>query len=364
MYARATPRDHSSAVVDCRRSVARLMLPSAGVRLFAVAVALGSLSGFGAAAYAGLPGAASGTPLRGVPGHRLVADQGDPGGGVQAIYDNSGNPEVVGQQRSWRICRPNAACATTRSIDDLVPGPEPAGTVFVQGQNATGRTSVVRTAPWQGTVHATAPPQLSGAAHYGAKVRPLGGSWTGGWGGEYDFLRVEACRTRKTEPKSCVTLAANDSIQGFPKHPVAVVGAFYTGWYLFALDERLAYDSAFGEPGYLYPTAVPPLTVGATIARSAPSARIVGPRPPRISFLRPAVLRGGRLFVARVRCSVRCRVSLNVSENNVSTVGESQNVFTGSREISVPRRSFHRGRLDILMTVESSPVLVAKSSLF
>jgi len=231
-----------------------------------------------------------------------------PGYGVdiQAIYDTAGNPSLVANfspdgglpKPRWSICSPssvNVCRPANNATQFLTPGPTPAGTVFQATATYEGKTYVARSAPWLGTVRATVPPRLNGHPRYGAAVTPHGASWTGGWqsdssykpqdggdsggrGPNFDFLSVEACRTRAA--RRCVNLSAPTESYGFSKRP-PVVGAWFTGWYLFAFDQRLAHDTAFAQPGYRTPAVVPAVKAGATVARSAPVGPVIGPRAPR-----------------------------------------------------------------------------------
>jgi hypothetical protein len=147
---------------------------------------------------------------------------------------------------------------------------------------------------------------------------------------------------------------------GFSKRP-PVVGAWFTGWYLFAIDQRLAHDTAFGEPGYSSPAAVPPVKLGATAAHSAPLGPVIGPPAPRVLILRDAILRGGRVLVARLRCSVRCRAVLQVDDNHTSS--DAYVTFTGSRLLGIPRRQLRDGPLNVQIDVDTGPLVHGKTRL-
>ncbi len=147
---------------------------------------------------------------------------------------------------------------------------------------------------------------------------------------------------------------------GFSKRP-PVVGAWFTGWYLFAFDQRLAHDTAFAQPGYRTPAVVPAVKAGATVARSAPVGPVIGPRAPRVSILHDAILRDGRVLVARVRCSVRCHVWLQVDDNH--TGGEARVPLTGSRFVGISRRQLRQGPLNVQIYVDTGPLVRGKSQL-
>jgi hypothetical protein len=220
--------------------------------------------------------------LAAFPGHGRAAGAADRNGIlVQAVFTRAGLPLVVanfsnGRARPrWSVCRPpdTAICVPTRHRVLLRPGREPAGTVFRAVARYRGRRYVARTAPWGGTVHALARPSLAGDAVAGGTVRPVAGRWSGGWPGDLSLLRVEACRTRRG--RRCVTLMSTFWQHPGPHRRVAVARR-YAGWFLFAFDERLARDTAFGEPGYGSPGAIPPLVTSRTVVRSAPALRVAG----------------------------------------------------------------------------------------
>ena len=289
---------------------------------------------------------------------------------IQAVFDRAGNPDLVANfspdgglsAPAWSICRPPAVkrCVATNRKIELRPGPTPVGTVFQASAAYQGREYTARSARWLGVVRATSPPRLRGRARYGATVTARGASWSGGWGSEFDYLRVEACRTRDANPRHCVTLSAPGEGFGFDNRP-PTIGAWYTGLYLFAIDERFARDTAFAEPGYGSPAAVPPVQIGPTVARSAAVGPVIGPAPPRISFLRDAQLNSGRIFVARATCSTRCHVFLEVFDNRSGS--DARVTLTGSHLVGVPRRELHHGRLNIYLHVDTGPQLTATTRL-
>jgi hypothetical protein len=213
---------------------------------------------------------------------------------IQAIYSRAGNPSLVANfypdgalaKPRWSICMPPDinVCSPARSAGQfLQPGPMPAGTVFEAAAAYSGHLYIARTARWKGSVRAVVAPRLHGRPRSGDAVTPRGAVWTGGWasvrnykpkdaldsggrGRNFDFLSVEACRTRTG--RHCVNLSRPKG-DGFSRRPVTVRRRF-VGWYLFAFDQRLAADTIFSSPAYGLPAAVPPLRTGPTVARSAP----------------------------------------------------------------------------------------------
>lgn len=247
-------------------------------KLFAALTAIGLISAASAVAAAGASDGPSSTrPRDRVPTADRASAPITYGVNVQAVYDKAGNPDLTGNfspdggvaKPIWSICPPPdvSVCTPANSKSQfLEAGPTPAGTVFQATATYNGNTYLARSALWQGTVRATTRPRLEGSARYGAPVKPHGASWAGGWGSEFDLVSVEACRTR--DARRCVNLSAPEGY-GFSNRP-PVVGAWFTGWYLFAFDQRLPHDILFAEPGYGSAAAVPPVKAGQTVARSAP----------------------------------------------------------------------------------------------
>lgn len=279
---------------------------------------------------------------------------------IQAVFDVAGNPYLVANftpdgrlaTPSWSICRPSYLdiCTPISDSQVLAPGPTPAGTVFQTSATYRGQTYIARTAPWQGTVHPTTPPHVDGSPRYHAPITPTGAQWTGGWGNEFDLLSIEACPTRSAT--RCVNLSAPARLgYGFSSQPVHP-GAWFTGWYLFAFDQRLAKDTVFAEPGYLTPAVVPALKAGQAVARSAPLGPVTGPPPPTVQFLRRAITHDGRILVARIHCSVLCHVNLQVTDNR-AVIG-SHVTLTGSAMLGV-RGKFRDGPLDVTLYVDDGP---------
>jgi hypothetical protein len=286
-------------------------------------------------------------------------------GHIQAVYDAAGNPALAGSFGDlgvgrWSLCSPRASssCTPAKSTrGGFEPGPVPAGTVLELTTTYRGQTFAARTVPWRGSVRATARPQLRGRVRVGATVTPIAGRWAGGWGSESDQLGVEACLT--ASGRGCVMLGGGE--QGCPGGRArAVVGGWFTGWFLFALDGRIARDYICGGVAYGLEADIPPWSVGPTIARSRPLARVIGPPAPTVSIRRRAVVRGGRVLVARIRCSSLCRVQLVVDESSVGQFA-SHSTLTGSALIGVPSSAsfgqLRPGRLQVTVNVDGGPAV-------
>jgi hypothetical protein len=205
---------------------------------------------------------------------------------IQAVFDRAGNPLLVANfspdgslaRAGWAICPPGGtACHNANSLrDELEPGPEPAGTGFVASA-AYGAQTYAASVIWHGPVRAQTPPSLRGSRRVGRTVIPVAGSWTGGWGAEYDQLGVEACRTRGGQ--HCRMLGGGE--YGCPDGSSrARLGGRFTSWYLFALDARMPRDGACAGTGYSSNIDLPLWKLGPTVVRSRALGRIDG-RPPR-----------------------------------------------------------------------------------
>lgn len=239
------------------------------------------------------------TDLRRQPNHhrsghrdRAAADH-TYGVDIQADYDRNGNPLLVANfspdgdlaKPHWAICSPphRSVCRPVKVSRLLEPGPTAARTAFRASARFRGHTYKAYSAIWTGQVHATRSPSLEGQAQAGARVRPRRATWQGGWkavpgymaspgmdsGGRapsLESLSIEACRT--SSGVHCVNLTPQGKSLDFAQEPVIVPRQFI-GWYLFAFDEHLSPDTAFALPAYAT-FAIPPLKVGATVARSAP----------------------------------------------------------------------------------------------
>lgn len=171
-----------------------------------------------------------------------------------------------------------------------------------------GVTSLDRTGPWGGRVAATAPPRLVGRPEVGRTVRAVSGTWSGGWGDEYDRLTVEACRDRvgRRCERVCEPLGG---LLG--EGDRATIPSRYRGWYLRAAAVRTPRDAVFAAIGIACRPGLAALRPGATTAVSATSARVTGPA---VRLLSRAVGREGRLVFGTVRCSAECRVTLTVTD--------------------------------------------------
>jgi len=256
----------------------------------------------------------------------------------QETFGADGNPLLIANfapdgglaTPSWAVCPADVPGCVPAGVTNQVfqPGPEPTGTMFQASAVYGGTTYTTTSDPWRGAVAATAPPTLTGQPRVGAVVTPHAGSWTGGWGGEFDLARVEACRTR--DGRDCTTISYPHA---FRDRDAARIDPRWSGAWLFALDQRYARDTFWAEPAILYPFGIPPLAVGPTVSRSDPLGPVTGPA----LRLRdhPLLLRNGRLLVGHATCARACDVALRVVAAGGHTHSARLHVH-GTRGLTVP----------------------------
>jgi hypothetical protein len=90
------------------------------------------------------------------------------------------------------------------------------------------------------------------------------------------------------------------------------VGYALSGWYLFALDDRID-PGADGLVGYSSPASLPVWKTSPTLVRSAPYGPVAGPPGPHVQILPRAQANGNHVVVASVRCVMSCHVWVTVS---------------------------------------------------
>ena len=157
-----------------------------------------------------------------------------------------------------------------------------------------------------------------------------------------------------------MNLTAQGRTTAFSHRP-PVIDNWFTGWYLFAFDERIAAPEFIAEPGYGTPSIIPVVKVDATHARSLPLVPVTGPPIPKVAILHRAIPRDGRVLIARVRCAVRCAVSVSVSDGH--TGSEARVALIGSALLGVPARQLRHGSLDVLVQVGTGPEITGRATL-
>lgn len=248
---------------------------------------------------------------------------------------------------SWTQCPPGGgACVPVRSSGWLlrVPPATAIGTRFEATARGNG-LEVTRTSdPWLGPPRVLAPPRVIGRLRVGSLVRPVPGTWAGGWGGERPSLQLQACPRRGED--GCEVISATFYWDECPGTG-AVLRQRYVGWYLRVADNRWA-----REPSFLYgafrPSALRPLTEGPTTAtavagriapgRGRPALRC-GAAPPLVSTagLPARIRRGAAATLARVRCDDPCDVAAEVRQGRRRLVVR-RRIVTGSLRLS-PRQT-------------------------
>jgi hypothetical protein len=372
-----------------RRSVPSELMRKACSRTWFVAIAAAaaifSVGGVAAAGRAPRRSTGGSGVLRHIRQARGSQDRVD----IQQSYDRSGDPALIANANisgdkarpQWSVCRPPdvTVCEPVNGFappagptsEFLNPGSTAAGTVFQATLITDGHTYSARTAVWLGQVQATAPPGLSGRPRYATTVSARGATWSGGWSralaspgaatseaANVDELNIEACPTRRGT--RCVNLTAQAKAGGFSTKP-AVIDNWFTGWYLFAFDRRIAQPFLIAEPLYSSPAAIPTVRLDQTVARSAALGPVQGPPAPKVNLLANTAPRGDTLLVARVRCSVACTVRLWVDDHRTGSTARV--TLTGEALLGVPRRRLRKGRLNIALEVGAGPQITGHTQL-
>ena len=281
--------------------------------------------------------------------------------GVTLLYgvnsDGTGtliaNP-TKGGSVSWQACPPGDNCrpvASRPTLDRALDvGTAPAGTVFVATATNGPQTATARSVPYLGGVRSNAPPSIDGTLRVGALIKPVAGSWSGGWGTERSVLQTQICR--RANGTGCVVVA--DQIYWNKCASAgAVLASHHAGRYVRVIEQRLGRDIAFTPVGIPLPSDIEPLEPAparaATIAgpirpASGPAESKCGPPPPRVTLARRAVRRGGRLELGRISCVSRCTVRIDVSQKRHRKLSYAR-TFTkprGAKRLMLPVRATGR----------------------
>lgn len=280
----------------------------------------------------------------------------------QEHFDPAGNPVLVANfspdsglaTPTWSLCPPGGAACQPTGVKSQVlePGPTEAGTTFEATVTYKGVTYRARSSPWLGRLTATSRPRLEGEARVGARVTPVAGEWSGGWGDEGNVLSVVACRPR--DMRDCVTIAHPWVLGGFRGR----IDPRWSGYYLFAYDVREPADAIHPAIGYVVPQAiaVPPLS--AMVARSEPLGPVRGPS---LRLRRRARrLPNGRLAIGHVRCARGCRVAVSVRDlYGRRPFQQAQTTVHGSATLVVrePGLRYPDGPIIARVRVGSAPVV-------
>jgi hypothetical protein len=99
------------------------------------------------------------------------------------------------------------------------------------------------------------PPAVTGELRVGRLVRPVPASWSGGWPADRDLSRLEACAG--ATGRRCETLSAQGEDPRACPGGAAVLRRRYAGWWMRAVDRRVAADAAFVGVGHDLPRDIP-----------------------------------------------------------------------------------------------------------
>ena len=162
---------------------------------------------------------------------------------------------------TWQACAPDGTCnsvAPRPDLDQILDvGDAPVGTTFVATASDGERSVSGTSAPYRGQLMLFSPPTIVGTPRTGHFVFPLPATWLGGWGDEWPFMQLQACKTRRDD--SCKVIAAT---VGWDKCPGAGtrIAQRYLGWYLRVAAELAGNDTVIADRGYIRPEDIKPMT--------------------------------------------------------------------------------------------------------
>lgn len=279
---------------------------------------------------------------------RLFDEQGDP---QLVVYDASGGG--LGSV-AWSTCPPAGTLCYAAGAWQTSTGAG-MGETFTAGRTAAGTVlradgvwegqPIAFRATWLGAVTAVAPPVLRGRAVVGTRVQATAGSWSGGWGDELDALRVQACRTRAA--LSCATLGPVSGRLGGATDGPVTIDARFTGWYLFAVDNRVPREVPYPAVATVASPSVNQRFVsGPTVSMSTPVGPIVGPT----AVIRArALYRDRRPQLGTVRCPIGCTAKVTVRRGAVTRTRTLR--VTGTKAIA-PRLQLRPGVWRVTVTID------------
>jgi hypothetical protein len=230
--------------------------------------------------------------------------------------------DPAGTSFSWESCF-EGVCSPTASDPHsgnwLRVGDAPVGTVFVATGVNGSETGSANSVPYRGRMQPTGAPAIDGVLRVGERVRPVAGTWTGGWGRETDYLQMQVCRS--ADGLACSVVVDTSWYQSSANG--AVLAPDDCGRYVRVLNTRQTTDlpvPAIGPPPIdrLRPQEPGPI---ASAFVAGPVACDVSTRPspktspvPRIELVSEAVRRRGRLLLGRVTCPNPCHVNIRVRQ--------------------------------------------------
>ncbi|HEX6713210.1 MAG TPA: hypothetical protein VF066_07485 [Thermoleophilaceae bacterium] len=176
---------------------------------------------------------------------------------------------------TWQACTSDGACdsATPSPTDarSLDAGDAPAGTTFVATASNGTRSMSAATPPYRGRLRFFSPPSVVGSVRTGHFVRPVPGTWLGGWGDEWPLLQLQVCKTRRND--GCKVIADTYYWHKCPGAG-ARIAQRYAGWYLRVADTHLGRDVVFAQRAYERPEDINPVTATSAVTAIATIGRI------------------------------------------------------------------------------------------
>jgi hypothetical protein len=206
---------------------------------------------------------------------------------MQALLNNNGSGRLFvntpGGPWLWEVCTAKlSSCKSFKTGRDITTVGAPPGSVFrVSGGGRSGVSPL-----WRGRVKSVAPPAVRGVVRANELVRPIPGSWRGGWKGGSDELQLAACTT--PDGHDCTTLTHSHYVDGC-RNEAAVLDPFFTGYYLRVADRRLgagpyfvaayAVGTPYGHEVWRRDRITAVAVVGRIAPATGPRTRQCGPPP-------------------------------------------------------------------------------------
>jgi len=292
------------------------------------------------------------------------------------FFDADGWPSLTGAYQpdgsratpSWTMCAPG--CGDTLATGSRYnAGPTADGVTFEARTTVDGVTTTDRSTPWGGQVTSTASPTFDGQAVIGQTLTPHTGTWSGGWGDEFSLLGMRACPTAAGTDCRAMTPS---SVQPGSYPTQIVIDAAYAGWYVGAVERRLA--TGLPSPAILYletpPGRIASLAApvpGRTVATSplagpipspppATPPLVTKPKPPvvptRKATIRKRALRSrSGMSLATLTCSTDCSAAVTMQHNSRKLTRNFKATAGRPTAVKLRRGIFSRRATSLLVTV-------------
>lgn len=262
--------------------------------------------------------------------------------------------EREGRRWTWEACDVQLTSCVAYAKDNPTTTARAAPETIFRATSAAGHSAL--SPVWHGKVESVEPPTVRGEVRANELVRPIPGRWSGGWDGDYNWMQLAACK--RASGGDCITLT-DQHYNGSCSHEAAVIDRAFTGYYLRVADRRVEewagislyaistpYAGELWKPGPLTRVAI----VGRIKHASSPRTAKCGP-PPIVA--RAFISKAG---VARVKCTLGCRVTLRASRSGRHVkVGSRVRLF--AKELKLPKRKLKylgagRARMVVLIDGE------------